>query len=36
MARPENYRLGDFLVQLGLLNDEQLQIPLGEQKRSGR
>ena len=37
MARPpERIRLGDLLIQQGLLTDEQLKLSLGEQKRSGR
>lgn len=36
MARPEKIRLGDLLIQQGLLNDEQLKFALDEQKRSGR
>ena len=36
MARPEKIRLGDALIQQGLLSDEQLKLALGEQKRSGR
>lgn len=36
MARPEKIRLGDLLVQQGLLSDEQLKFSLEEQKRSGR
>jgi len=37
MARPpERIRLGDLLIQQGLLTDEQLKLALGEQKRSGR
>ncbi len=37
MARPpERIRLGDLLVQQGLLTDEQLKLALAEQKRSGR
>jgi MSHA biogenesis protein MshE len=36
MARPEKIRLGDLLVQQGLLSDEQLKFALDEQKRSGR
>ncbi|SBT03165.1 Type II secretion system protein E [Candidatus Accumulibacter aalborgensis] len=36
MARPEKIRLGDLLVQQGLLSDEQLRFALDEQKRSGR
>ena len=37
MARaPERIRLGDLLIQQGLLTDEQLKLALAEQKRSGR
>jgi len=36
MARPEKIRLGDLLIQQGLLTDEQLKFALNEQKRSGR
>jgi MSHA biogenesis protein MshE len=36
MARPEKVRLGDLLIQQGLLNEEQLKFALEEQKRSGR
>jgi MSHA biogenesis protein MshE len=36
MARPENNRLGDLLIQQGLLAEEQLKVALEEQKRSGR
>ncbi|MGB4672613.1 MAG: ATPase, T2SS/T4P/T4SS family [Azovibrio sp.] len=36
MARPEKVRLGDLLIQQGLLTDEQLKFALEEQKRSGR
>jgi MSHA biogenesis protein MshE len=36
MARPEKVRLGEILVQQKLLSEEQLNIALGEQKRSGR
>ena len=36
MARPEKIRLGDALIQQGVLTDEQLQMSLAEQKRSGR
>src|SRR3990167_779948 len=36
MARPEKVRLGEILVQQKLLSDEQLQLSLGEQKRTGR
>ena len=36
MARPEKIRLGDLLIQQGLLTDEQLNFALDEQKRSGR
>lgn len=33
---PERIRLGDLLIQQGLLTDEQLKLALTEQKRSGR
>ncbi|MDD5248848.1 MAG: GspE/PulE family protein [Rhodocyclaceae bacterium] len=37
MARaPERIRLGDLLIQQGLLTEEQLKLALAEQKRSGR
>lgn len=36
MARPEKIRLGDLLIQQGLLTEEQLKFALEEQKRSGR
>jgi MSHA biogenesis protein MshE len=36
MARPEKIRLGNLLIQQGLLTNEQLEFALGEQKRSGR
>lgn len=37
MSRPpERIRLGDLLIQQNLLSTEQLQLALGEQKRSGR
>lgn len=36
MARPEKIRLGEILVQQGLLTTEQLSEALDEQKRSGR
>jgi len=36
MARPEKIRLGDMLVQQGLVTAEQLRLALEEQKRSGR
>jgi MSHA biogenesis protein MshE len=36
MPRPEKIRLGEILVQQKLLSEEQLQIALGDQKRSGR
>lgn len=36
MARPEKIRLGDLLIQQGLLTAEQLKFALEEQKRSGR
>lgn len=34
--RIEKIRLGDLLVRQGILSDEQLQIALAEQKRSGQ
>lgn len=36
MARPEKVRLGEILVQQGLLSAEQLNAALDEQKRTGR
>ncbi|WP_153108783.1 GspE/PulE family protein [Propionivibrio limicola] len=36
MARPEKIRLGDLLIQQGVLTEEQLKFALEEQKRSGR
>jgi MSHA biogenesis protein MshE len=36
MARPEKVRLGEILLQQGLLNEQQLQDALAEQKKSGR
>jgi MSHA biogenesis protein MshE len=36
MARPEKVRLGDLLIQQGLLTEQQLKTALEEQKRSGR
>lgn len=36
MVRPEKIRLGDLLVQQGLLSDAQLAQALDEQKSSGR
>ena len=37
MARPpERIRLGDLLLQQGLLTEEQIKLALAEQKRSGR
>ncbi len=33
---PQKIRLGDLLIQQGLLTDEQLKIALDEQKRTGR
>ena len=36
MARPEKIRLGDLLIQQGMLTNEQLGLALEEQKRSGR
>ncbi len=36
MARPEKIRLGDLLVQQGLISLDQLKFALEQQKRSGR
>lgn len=36
MARPEKFRLGEILVQQGLLNDDQLNKSLELQKTSGK
>ena len=36
MPPPQKVRLGDLLIQQGLLTDEQLKIALDEQKRTGR
>ena len=36
MPRPEKVRLGEILVQQKLISQEQLNLALGEQKRSGR
>ena len=36
MARPEKVRLGELLVQQKMLSEDQLQLALTEQKRSGR
>ncbi|MBQ0935736.1 GspE/PulE family protein [Ideonella paludis] len=36
MARPERVRLGDLLIQEGLLTSEQLTQALEEQRRTGR
>ncbi len=36
MARPEKVRLGELLVQQGLITDDQLRQALDEQKKSGR
>lgn len=36
MPRPEKVRLGEILVQQKLLSEEQLQLALTEQKRTGR
>ena len=35
MAHAEKIRLGDLLMQRGLISDEQLQFALSEQKRNG-
>ena len=36
MARPEKIRLGEILLQQKLMSEEQLQLALAEQKRTGR
>ena len=36
MPPPQKIRLGDLLIQQGLLTDEQLKIALDEQRRTGR
>ncbi len=36
MPPPQKVRLGDLLIQQGLLTEEQLKIALNEQKRTGR
>ena len=36
MPPPQKIRLGDLLIQQGLLTDEQLKLALDEQKRTGR
>ncbi|MFA6921987.1 MAG: ATPase, T2SS/T4P/T4SS family [Gallionella sp.] len=36
MARPEKVRIGDLLVQQQLISQDQLQLALEEQKRTGR
>jgi MSHA biogenesis protein MshE len=36
MPRPEKVRLGEILLQQGLLTDDQLQQSLDEQRKSGR
>ena len=36
MPRPEKVRLGEILLQQGLLTEQQLQAALDEQKKSGR
>lgn len=36
MPPPQKVRLGDLLIQQGLLTDEQLKLALDEQKRTGR
>ncbi len=36
MPPPQKIRLGDLLIQQGLLTEEQLKIALDEQKRTGR
>jgi MSHA biogenesis protein MshE len=36
MPPPQKVRLGDLLIQQGLLTEEQLKTALDEQKRTGR
>ena len=36
MPPPQKIRLGDLLIQQGLLTEEQLKLSLDEQKRTGR
>ena len=36
MAQPQKFRLGDILIDQGLLTPQQLQAALQEQKKSGR
>ena len=36
MPRPEKVRLGEILLQQGLLTEQQLKDALDEQKKSGR
>ncbi len=36
MPRPKTVRLGEILVQQGLLSEEQVSLAIAEQKRSGR
>jgi len=36
MPRPEKVRLGEILLQQGLLTEQQLQQALDEQRQSGR
>ena len=36
MARPEKVRLGEILLQQGLLTEDQLKSALDDQKRTGR
>jgi MSHA biogenesis protein MshE len=36
MPPPQKIRLGDLLIQQGLLTDEQLKLSLDEQRRTGR
>ncbi len=36
MPRPKTVRLGEILIQQGLLSEEQVTIAIAEQKRSGR
>lgn len=36
MPPPQKIRLGDLLIQQGLLTDEQLKLALEQQKATGR
>ena len=36
MGKPEKIRIGELLIQQGLLTQDQLKAALGDQKRTGR